>query len=161
VARRSADPFARLAAAAVTVWIVGQAVLNMGYVSGLLPVTGVPLPLISAGGTSLLVTLFALGMLASFARHEPAAAAQLARRGRVARLLRLPAPRPAGARRPRRSGPRSGPRSGVDRSGDRLASATSRTAGFARRPSGQPPRYQQHRPQPQSRSSPRREARHR
>ncbi|HZB49965.1 MAG TPA: putative lipid II flippase FtsW, partial [Mycobacteriales bacterium] len=111
VARRTADPFARLAAAAVTVWIVGQAVVNMGYVSGLLPVTGVPLPLISAGGTSLLVTLFALGMLASFARHEPAAAAQLARRGRVARLLRLPAPRPARRDRVRRSR--------VDRSGDR------------------------------------------
>ncbi|MFL6129131.1 MAG: putative lipid II flippase FtsW [Mycobacteriales bacterium] len=162
VARRTADQFAGLAAAAVTVWIVGQAVLNMGYVSGLLPVTGVPLPLISAGGTSLLVTLFALGMLASFARHEPAAAAQLARRGRVARLLGLPAPRPAGGRaRPSRAGPR------VDRSGDRLASATSRTAGFARRPAHQPHRYQQ-RPQhpphpqhPQPRSSPRREARRR
>jgi cell division protein FtsW len=109
VARRTADPFARLAAAGVTVWIVGQAVLNMGYVSGLLPVTGVPLPLISAGGTSLLVTVFALGMLASFARHEPAAAAQLAQRGRVARLLRLPAPR---LRRDR-------PRRRVDRTGDR------------------------------------------
>jgi cell division protein FtsW len=126
VARRTADPFARLAAAAVTVWIVGQAVLNMGYVSGLLPVTGVPLPLISAGGTSLLVTVFALGMLASFARHEPAAAAQLADRGRVARLLRLPAPRI----------PRDRPRRRVDRSGDRRGRRSPvpppRTAGSGR-----------------------------
>jgi cell division protein FtsW len=126
VARRSADPFARLAAAGVTVWIVGQAVLNMGYVSGLLPVTGVPLPLISAGGTSLLVTVLALGMLASFARHEPAAAAQLAHRGRVARLLRLPAPRL----------PRERPRRRVDRTGDRRGRRSSgpapRTAGSAR-----------------------------
>ena len=102
VAKRTADPFVRLVAAAVVVWITGQAVVNMGYVSGLLPVTGVPLPLISAGGTSLVVTLFALGMLVSFARHEPGAAACLTRRGRLARLLWLPAPRarPASRRRP-------------------------------------------------------------
>ncbi len=135
VARRTADPFARLAAAAVTVWIVGQAVLNMGYVSGLLPVTGVPLPLISAGGTSLLVTVFALGMLASFARHEPAAAAHLATRGRVARLLRLPAPR-LPRERPRRRVDRSGDRRRVDRSGDARGRRSSlpprRPAGSAR-----------------------------
>jgi cell division protein FtsW len=126
VARRTADPFARLAAAGVTVWIVGQAVLNMGYVSGLLPVTGVPLPLISAGGTSLLVTVLALGMLASFARHEPAAAAQLADRGRMARLLRMPAPRL----------PRERPRRRVDRTGDRRGRRSTvpppRTAGSSR-----------------------------
>lgn len=107
VARRTADPFVRLAAAAVVVWIAGQAVVNMGYVSGLLPVTGVPLPLISAGGTSLVVTLFALGMLVSFARHEPAAAVHLAHRGRLARLLWLPAPRQKPRVR-RRAGSRSG-----------------------------------------------------
>ncbi len=140
VARRTADPFARLVAAAVTVWIVGQAVLNIGYVSGLLPVTGVPLPLISAGGTSLLVTVFALGMLASFARHEPAAAAQLADRGRVARLLRLPAPR-LPRERPRRRIDRTG-----DRAGRRLAPTPPRTAGSAR---------------PSRQTSPRREARRR
>jgi cell division protein FtsW len=108
IARRSVDPFARLAAAAVTTWIAGQAVINMGYVTGLLPVTGIPLPLISFGGTSLVVTLFALGMLASFARHEPAAAAHLAtRRGWTSRLLGLPAPHRAGRRdRPRTGGRR-------------------------------------------------------
>src|SRR5262249_37240980 len=83
-------------AGAGTIWLVGQAVINMGYVTGLLPVTGIPLPLISAGGTSLVVTLLALGMLASFARHEPAAVAHLAARGpsRLARWLRLPTPKP-------------------------------------------------------------------
>ena len=123
VARRTADPFARLASAGVTVWIVGQAVLNMGYVSGLLPVTGVPLPLISAGGTSLLVTVLALGMLASFARHEPAAVAVLADRGLLARLLRLPAPRL----------PRERPRRRVDRTGDRRGR---RSPARAPRPAG-------------------------
>ena len=149
VARRTADPFVRLAAAGVTVWIVGQAVVNMGYVSGLLPVTGVPLPLISAGGTSLLVTLFALGMLASFARHEPAAAAQLARRGRVATVLRLPAPRTRGrARRPARIG----------RSGDRVAA---RWPGRQdRRGAGRPPRLAQRTTSPRPTSA-RREARRR
>jgi cell division protein FtsW len=94
IARRSTDPFARLVAAAITTWLTGQAVINMGYVTGLLPVTGIPLPLISFGGTSLLITLFALGMLASFARHEPAAVAHLAkRRGWAAKVFFLPPPR--------------------------------------------------------------------
>jgi cell division protein FtsW len=140
VARRSADPFARLVAAAVTVWVVGQAVLNIGYVSGMLPVTGVPLPLISAGGTSLLVTVFALGMLTSFARYEPDAAAQLAQRGRMAKLLRMPAPR-VPRERPRRRVDRSG-----DRAGRRVTAPPAKTAGSGR-PSRQP--------------GPRREARHR
>jgi cell division protein FtsW len=106
IARRSADPFARLVAAAVTTWFAGQAAINMGYVTGLLPITGIPLPLISFGGTSLVVTLFALGMLASFARHEPAAVTHLARRrGWPSRLLGLPSPRryaerPQGRKRP-------------------------------------------------------------
>ena len=84
--------------------------MNMGYVVGLLPVTGVTLPLISAGGTSLVLTLFVVGMLANAARHEPEAIAALRHhgQGRLARLLRLPPPRavPAGlptGRRPRRA----------------------------------------------------------
>jgi cell division protein FtsW len=65
----------------------------MGYVVGLLPVTGVQLPLISAGGTSLVLTLFIVGLLARFARSEPAAieAQRVQSRGRVARFL-LPVP---------------------------------------------------------------------
>jgi cell division protein FtsW len=67
--------------------------MNMGYVVGLLPVTGVTLPLISAGGTSLVLTLFIIGLLARFARSEPEAIeAQRGRaRGRLARLF-LPVP---------------------------------------------------------------------
>jgi cell division protein FtsW len=81
VARRVQDTFARLAAAAITAWIVMQAVVNIGAVIGVLPITGVPLPLISAGLSSLLVTMVALGMLMSFARHEPGAREALAARG--------------------------------------------------------------------------------
>ena len=53
IAGRNTDPLLKLVAATSTVWLVGQAAINIGYVVGLLPVTGLPLPLISAGGTSL------------------------------------------------------------------------------------------------------------
>jgi cell division protein FtsW len=104
IALRSADRFVQLASVAITVWLIGQAAMNMGYVVGLLPVTGVQLPLISAGGTSLVLTLFIVGLLARFARSEPAAIeAQRGRtRGRLARIF-LPIPDSAVDRvRPRR-----------------------------------------------------------
>jgi cell division protein FtsW len=81
IARRVPDTFARLAATAITVWIVVQAVVNIGVAIGVVPVVGVPLPLVSAGLSSLLVTLVALGMLMSFARLEPGAQEALAARG--------------------------------------------------------------------------------
>jgi cell division protein FtsW len=81
VARASADTFSRLAAAAITAWIVMQAVINIGSVIGVVPPEGVPLPLVSAGLSSLLVTMVALGMLMSFARRTPGAAEALAGRG--------------------------------------------------------------------------------
>jgi cell division protein FtsW len=74
IARRVQDTFGRLCAGAITVWLTAQALVNMGAVLGLLPITGVPLPLISAGVSSLIVTLVAIGMLMSFARSEPGAA---------------------------------------------------------------------------------------
>jgi cell division protein FtsW len=81
VARRVQDTFSRLGAAAITAWVVMQAVVNIGAVIGVLPITGVPLPLVSAGLSSLLVTMVALGMLMSFARREPGAREALAARG--------------------------------------------------------------------------------
>jgi cell division protein FtsW len=81
VARRAADMFSRLMAASITAWIVMQAVVNIGAVIGVLPITGVPLPLVSEGLSSLLVTMIALGMLMSFARRTPGAADALAARG--------------------------------------------------------------------------------
>ncbi|HEX9696027.1 MAG TPA: putative lipid II flippase FtsW [Actinomycetota bacterium] len=70
VARRAPDTFGRLVAAGITVWIVGQAVINMGAVTGLLPITGVPLPLMSFGGSALVFTMAAIGMLVAIARQE-------------------------------------------------------------------------------------------
>jgi cell division protein FtsW len=81
IARRVPDTFMRLAAAAATSWIVVQALVNIGAVIGLLPITGVPLPLVSAGLSSLLVTMAALGMLMSFAKREPGARQALAAAG--------------------------------------------------------------------------------
>jgi cell division protein FtsW len=81
IARRMTDLFSRLAATGITAWIVMQAVVNIGVVIGVVPITGVPLPLVSAGLSSLLSTLVALGMLMSFARLEPGAQEALAARG--------------------------------------------------------------------------------
>ncbi|WP_255620905.1 putative lipid II flippase FtsW [Pseudonocardia sp. DSM 110487] len=96
IAARSADPWLSLVVATSTTWLVAQAAINIGYVVGLLPVTGLQLPLISSGGTSLVVTMFVFGVLANAARHEPEAIAALKQhgQGRVARLLRLPLPEP-------------------------------------------------------------------
>jgi cell division protein FtsW len=81
VASRVDDPFIRLASAAVVAWVVGQAIVNIGAVIGVLPITGIPLPLVSYGGSALLPTLAALGMLLTFARREPGAREALAARG--------------------------------------------------------------------------------
>jgi cell division protein FtsW len=72
IARRASDPFGRYLAGGVTIWIVVTAIVNMGAVVGSLPITGVPLPLVSFGGSSMLVLLTALGMLLNVARQEPA-----------------------------------------------------------------------------------------
>jgi cell division protein FtsW len=108
IARRSTDRFIQLASVAITVWLIGQATMNMGYVVGLLPVTGVQLPLISAGGTSLVLTLFIVGLLARFARAEPAAIENQRARER-SRLTRWLLPVPSAAvdpvRRPHRPAP--------------------------------------------------------
>jgi cell division protein FtsW len=94
IARRVTDPYRRMVAAAITAWLVGQATINIGGVVGLLPITGLPLPFISAGGTALVVTLAAVGMLAAFARAEPDAARALHARppDRWVRLLWAPLP---------------------------------------------------------------------
>jgi cell division protein FtsW len=68
IAVRAPDTFGRLLAAGITSWIGLQAIVNLGAVTGLLPITGVPLPFVSFGGSALIVTLGAVGVLASIAR---------------------------------------------------------------------------------------------
>ncbi|MEP9391305.1 putative lipid II flippase FtsW [Gordonia sp. VNK1] len=94
IAHRCTDPFLRLMTATITVLITAQALINIGYVIGLLPVTGIQLPLLSAGGTSTLTVLAMLGLLANAARHEPEAVVALSSppTRRFGRLFRLPTP---------------------------------------------------------------------
>ena len=82
VAREAKDPFVRYTSFGIVVWLIGQMIINVGMVLALLPVIGIPLPLVSYGGSSLLPTLAALGLLVGFARREPAAARALAQRRR-------------------------------------------------------------------------------
>ncbi len=91
IASRTREPFVRYASAGITVWLLSQAIINLGMVLGLLPVIGIPLPLISYGGSALLPTLLALGMLLAFAKTEPGARAALnARRSTRGTRLRRP-----------------------------------------------------------------------
>ena len=68
---RTADPLVRLATGGIMVWLTSQAIINMGMVSRILPVIGVPLPFVSYGGSSLLSTLCAAGLLLALARQTP------------------------------------------------------------------------------------------
>jgi len=86
--RTTSDPFVRLASAGVGSWIVVQAIVNIGAVLGLMPITGVPLPFVSYGGSSLIPTLAAIGMLLAFARNEPGARQTLRRRATARSLAR-------------------------------------------------------------------------
>jgi cell division protein FtsW len=74
VAWAASSSFESFLAAGITAWLVSQALINIGAVAGVLPVTGVPLPFVSYGGTSLIIVLFAAGLLANVARRSYAPA---------------------------------------------------------------------------------------
>lgn len=80
IAKGAPDRFGMLVAAGITIWIATQALVNMGAVTASLPITGVPLPLVSFGGSSLVVSLAAMGILTNIARAGKAK--RLATRGR-------------------------------------------------------------------------------
>ncbi len=83
VARETKDPFVRYTTFGVVVWLLGQMIINVGMVLALMPVIGIPLPLVSYGGSSLVPTLVALGLIIGFARREPEAARALAQQRRL------------------------------------------------------------------------------
>ncbi|MDE0546751.1 putative lipid II flippase FtsW [Microbacterium sp. C7(2022)] len=89
IIRKTDDPFVRIVAGGITVWIVGQALINIGVVLRVFPVLGVPLPFMSQGGTSLVSVLIASGVLLAFARSLPV-------------KQTAPVPAPAGRAKPRR-----------------------------------------------------------
>jgi cell division protein FtsW len=66
---RAPDAFGMFLAAGLTLSIVAQAFINVSVVLGLLPTKGIPLPFISAGGTSLVLTLVAVGLVLNVSQH--------------------------------------------------------------------------------------------
>lgn len=96
LATQTADPFVRYVCAGVTIWLMAQMMINVGMVLALLPVIGIPLPLVSYGGSALLPSLIAVGLMLGFARREPAAAAALRDRRRARRALGVNASRRSG-----------------------------------------------------------------
>lgn len=69
ISERAPDEFGRVLAAGITAWLAVQTVLNLGAMVGLIPLTGITLPLISYGGSSILVSLLAIGILLNVSRH--------------------------------------------------------------------------------------------
>ena len=84
-ASRAPDRFGCLVAVGVTTWITTQAVINMGAVMGLLPVTGIPLPFVSFGGSSLVITLASVGILLNISMQERSGSRQSSRGRRLVR----------------------------------------------------------------------------
>ena len=118
------DVFHRVLAGTIMVWLLGQASVNMAVVTGLAPVIGVPLPFISYGGSALLMSLCAIGVVLSLARAQmdpgmqpkkmlrfgPAAFANSVRRARAARAARTAASRSAASTASSRSAARTAAR---------------------------------------------------
>ncbi|MBA8794311.1 cell division protein FtsW [Friedmanniella endophytica] len=73
IALRSTESFNRYVSAGITAWFMVQALINLGVVLRLMPIAGVPLPMVSYGGSALIANTLALGLLVSCARREPAA----------------------------------------------------------------------------------------
>jgi UDP-N-acetylglucosamine--N-acetylmuramyl-(pentapeptide) pyrophosphoryl-undecaprenol N-acetylglucosamine transferase/cell division protein FtsW len=69
--RTTPDPVVRITTGTVLVWLIFQAFVNIGVVLGLIPTLGVPLPFISAGGTALIASLVAMGVVLSYTRRPP------------------------------------------------------------------------------------------
>ena len=153
-ATRAPDRFGSLLAVGVTTWITSQAIINVGAVIGILPVTGIPLPFVSFGGSSLVVTLAASGILLNIAAQEraaptvPVAGDACGRREREAAGGGVR--RPAGATslppfRPRRRWgdgrpPRAGPGCGRGTGGRRALPGRNRIRGLETRPGRNRPR---------------------
>ena len=70
IARNAPDRFSQLFLFGITIWIIGQAFINIGAITGLIPLTGIPLPFVSYGGTSLAVILASLGIAVNIANNS-------------------------------------------------------------------------------------------
>ncbi|MCS4490827.1 putative lipid II flippase FtsW [Corynebacterium sp. ES2794-CONJ1] len=112
IAQKSSSPYLSLLSSTLVMAVVLQAFINIAYVVALLPVTGIQLPMISSGGTSAIITLGAMGLVASAARHESDAISAMQANGRpwIDRVLLLPEPHLEGLDRPGAARPRTGTR---------------------------------------------------
>src|SRR5437773_1794891 len=108
IAIRAQDPTGALIATGITVWLASQAWVNMAVVASLVPMTGLTLPFISYGGSSLCVGLIAVGILLNVGRHAGPAPANVSRAPRRGRDGRSYQPAPRGRRGPTRDGSRGG-----------------------------------------------------
>jgi cell division protein FtsW len=96
-ATRAPDRFGGLLAMGLVAWVAAETLINVGAVVGVLPVTGIPLPFISFGGSSLVITMVAAGVLINIARHEGNGMAHVSR-GAVRRGSERKASRPSRSR---------------------------------------------------------------
>lgn len=146
VASQATDRFSQLTAVGIATWLAVETIVNVGAVTGVLPVTGIPLPFISFGGTSLVIDMAAVGILVGIARQTAAAPSlRVVATSRPASPTRRTARRPS-ERTPRQTAPRSAAR-GADaasrRSAPRVgtparASSSARSAGGAPRRASPP-----------------------
>lgn len=95
IARRAPDPFGALVATGIVSWIVFQAMINIGGITTTIPFTGVPLPFVSYGGTSLMVIMAIVGVLVNISRQTVAAPERERPRAPARRRARRTPPRPA------------------------------------------------------------------
>ncbi|WP_122260593.1 putative lipid II flippase FtsW [Ornithinimicrobium cerasi] len=121
IVSQAEDMFTRLAASGLMVWFLAQAMINIGSVIGMLPIIGVPLPLVSSGGSALVAALLGVGLLLALARSLPGAREALGGRGSTARRTFASVPAPAPARTP------------AGRTGRKPAATTARTPAAARK----------------------------
>jgi len=104
IALGARDTYGRVLAGGLTAMLVTQAIMNMGAVTGLMPVTGIPMPLVSSGGSSMVITMFSFGIILSVSTYG----------ARVARGEHLGSKESAGARSVERRGNRRSHLSGID-----------------------------------------------
>ncbi|WP_238154515.1 putative lipid II flippase FtsW [Ornithinimicrobium sufpigmenti] len=139
IVSQSEDTFARLAAAGVMIWFLAQALLNIGSVIGMLPIIGVPLPLVSSGGSALIAALMGVGLLLALARSLPEAQDRFSGRASVLRRTIAAVPAATTAARAARATGRSATSSASSRK-DTPAKHASRKNGATKAPRTTSPR---------------------
>jgi cell division protein FtsW len=108
IAMRAPDTFGRLLGTGIVAWLGLQALVNLGAVTGVLPITGVPLPFLSAGGSSLVVSLVGIGILVNIARSGPKTGSRVRAVGGVGATRSGSGGRPKSAKSKGRGRPKSG-----------------------------------------------------